>query len=163
MTDLFRPVSDTAMIETLREMLRHETEQVAVTQEILSREPLDKWREVLAGEESRLAALQYALERLTWRSISDAPKDGRAVFLLSAPEDREYEGCIYHHPPKCHVGYWWPEGDSWVDENGHLGGDCYQLQVTGIWVSGGGWFQPNEVTHWMPLPDPPALPDGPTA
>lgn len=78
-----------------------------------------------------------------WHSIETAPKDGRKVLLCS--EDGEIG-----------VGRWDAEGDSWADENGQA---CAAgegtIQVTGVWLSGGGWYQPNEVTHWMPLPLPP--------
>ena len=90
-----------------------------------------------------------------WHPITTSPKDGRAIFLLSAPD--EIDG--YARPAKCHIGYWDTEGTAWVDENGQCGrlsDTCYTLAQTGIWVSDGGWFQPNEVTHWMSLPLPPA-------
>ena len=35
------------------------------------------------------------------------------------------------------------------------GEEICDLSVTGVWFSGTGWFQPNEVSHWMPLPLPP--------
>lgn len=53
------------------------------------------------------------------------------------------------------VNVWNPDGDSWTDEHGNFSGDICTLTVTGSWSSGGGWFQPNEVSHWMPLPEPP--------
>ena len=90
-----------------------------------------------------------------WQPIASAPKDGRAILLLSAP----CEADVAVYPAKCHIGYWEAEGTAWVDENGQCGrlsDTCYTLAQTGIWVSGGGWFQPNEVTHWMELPLPPA-------
>lgn len=90
-----------------------------------------------------------------WQPIATAPKDGRAVLLLSAAD--HYDDDVGHHEwvPQCHIGHWDPEGTSWVDEHGRLGGDCYTLAQTGFWASGSGWFQPNEVTHWAPLPLPP--------
>jgi hypothetical protein len=97
--------------------------------------------------------------RAGWQPIETAPKDGRLVILLTAAYTDEpfYEGDTeHHHPARVALGYWNPEGDSWVDEYGHLGGTCYTLAVTGTWSSELGWFQPNEVTHWMALP---ALPE----
>ena len=87
-----------------------------------------------------------------WQTMETAPKDGRLVLLRSTGDSFELDGETIVRPPKIALGKWWPEGDSWVDEHGQLGGDCYELAVTGVWESGGGWFQPNEVTHWSPLP-----------
>lgn len=79
-----------------------------------------------------------------WEPISTAPKDGTHVLLYS-PE------------AVMQTGFWHADGDSWVDEGSRLGGKAHHLEIAGVWVSGGGWFQPNEVTHWMPLPE---APDG---
>lgn len=98
---------------------------------------------------------------MKWQSIETAPKDGSAVLLLSRGHHTDYgadNGGIIFHPPKCHIGKWDPQGDSWTDETGGFVGEICTLTVTGVWESGGGWFQPNEVTHWMPLPEPPNAP-----
>lgn len=95
-----------------------------------------------------------------WNLIETAPKDGRAILLLS----RAYmtlnefpnpgESSEIYHSAKCAIGCWDAEGTSWVDEFGQVGEGCYELAKTGVWLSGGAWFQPNEVTHWMDLPLP---------
>lgn len=87
-----------------------------------------------------------------WRPIETAPKDGSAILLLSAPYEDAQTGA---HPAKVAIGHWDPEGSSWVDELGLLKGKAYTLAETGFWLSGSGWFQPNEVTHWAPLPPAP--------
>ena len=91
----------------------------------------------IAREEGRCAATQ-------WRPIETAPKDGTKILLLD------------NDGKTMETGYWNPEGDSWADENSE---PCEAghgtIQVTGSWFSGGGWFQPNEVIAWLPLPAPP--------
>jgi hypothetical protein len=104
-----------------------------------------------------LALTQTALllDASPWQPIETAPKDGSAVLLLSAAYEDAQTGS---HPAKVAIGHWYAEGTSWVDEHGLLGGDSYTLAITGAWFSGGGWFQPNEVTHWMPIPKAPDAP-----
>lgn len=94
-----------------------------------------------------------------WQPIETAPKDGRAILLLSAGDTfTEFDGSITERPPQIAIGKWWPDGTSWVDRHGGFHGPAYDLAITGVWKSEGGWFQPNEVTHWQPLPPPPGDP-----
>lgn len=99
-------------------------------------------------------------EPAAWRTMESAPKDGRAVLLLSLAYDthNDADDTTYHHPAKCHIGKWNPAGDSWTDELGGYAGEICTLTVTGGWDSGGGWFEPNEITHWQPLPAAPSAP-----
>jgi len=88
----------------------------------------------------------------SWVAIESAPKDGSAILLLSRPQTMDTgPNGTYHVPAKAAIGYWNPDGTSWVATD--LCGEAnVELQKTGVWCSGGGWFQPDEVTHWMPIP-----------
>ena len=71
---------------------------------------------------------------MEWQDISTAPKDGTEVLLSD-------------HNGHMETGYWYPKGTS-ITTTGNI-------ETTGVWFAGGGWYQPEEVTHWMPLPEPP--------
>jgi hypothetical protein len=94
-----------------------------------------------------------------WRPIETAPKDGTPILVLA----KAYHDGHCFHEARCSIAKWNMQGDSWTDQYGSLDGmDICQLTTTGTWSSGGGWFQPNEVTHWMPLPEPPQEPTQPS-
>lgn len=101
-----------------------------------------------------LALLQAAAD--PWEPISEKHKDGKPVFLLS----KAHMGMSIHGEVECParaiVGRWLAEGSSWVDEDGSLDGNVITLATTGVWVAGSGWLQPNEVSHAMLIPAPPA-------
>lgn len=91
---------------------------------------------------------------MDWKPMDSAPHDGTPILLLS--ERQEFPAIDSHDPPvvyepRVHVGRWYDEGTSWDT----LPDGSYGLVQTGVWASGGGWFEPNEVTHWMPFtPEP---------
>jgi hypothetical protein len=108
----------------------------------------------------RDAALQSlaAARAETWMPIETAPKDGTPIFVLSKEDDLtdEYHGSV-KRLPRAHIANWSPDG--WCAEDGKF---CDENEIgavfhqdTGIWSSGGGWFEDDEVTHWQPLPEPP--------
>lgn len=59
---------------------------------------------------------------MTWQPIGTAPKDGTRVLLCSAADSDQR--------PTIEVAEW-DAKDS-------------------VWACGGGWFEPDEVSHWMP-------------
>lgn len=87
--------------------------------------------------------------------IETAPKDSTRILLVSIQDEGLGPNGPISVPPAVHLGYWDLEGDSWVDECDSFDGDVHHLKVTGVWSSRSGWFQPNEVSDWMPLPAPP--------
>lgn len=102
--------------------------------------------------ERLLSEAQAALTAATWQTIESAPKDGKGILLLSSAYVDEIQGEEFSHPPKVAIGYWNAEGTSWVPDGCPDEDSSYTLDVTGVWNSGGGWFQPNEITHWQSLP-----------
>lgn len=93
---------------------------------------------------------------MSWLPIETAPKDGTPILLLSIPD--EIEGEV--RAASVALGHWHPDGSSWVSSD--AADEVYELRRTGVWFSGGGWFQPDEVSHWMPLPQPPDASPVPT-
>lgn len=139
----------TARREALEEITRHITANKRLTADIKNQSKLhvqakhefaQKRGDQLANQGRIIAELRAASEG-RWLPIDTAPKDGSLILLLARDEIS-----------RVNIGKWWAEGTSWVDEFGNLDGDAYTLAKTGVWESGGGWFQPNEVSHWMPLP-----------
>lgn len=99
------------------------------------------------------AAASVSQAAQQWQPIETAPRDGTAIFVCSKADIGETpDGTLIPIRPRAYIAVWNPKGTSWVDEMGDPDGEICTLGVTGTWSSGGGWFQPNEVTHWMPLP-----------
>lgn len=69
-----------------------------------------------------------------WQPIETAPKDGSNILIIAATA----------YSPQARVGWW--AGDGWA---------FYSRPSK---HSGGGVTRMIEVSHWRPLPDPPASP-----
>lgn len=72
---------------------------------------------------------------MKWQPIETAPKDGTNILVLLHPEIAERAGyqieiCHYKNLPLL--------GETWTAQN-----DGFSTELDGV-------------THWMPLPDPPA-------
>lgn len=65
--------------------------------------------------------------------MDTAPKDSTVVLLLSEEDEvPDGEGGMIKREPQFCLGKW--------------------DQETEVWICGDGWLQPDEVTHWSPLP-----------
>lgn len=135
--------------------LRNVVDRLVVALEAAAKEA-EGLREIAKTRKNKISSLRYTKAQqskqivdlalmVKWQPIETAPKDGTVILLLSIPDEMQ-------RPARVAMGHWNPEGDSWVDEMGRFDGEAYELAQTGVWNSGGGWFQPNEVSHWMPLP-----------
>jgi hypothetical protein len=75
-----------------------------------------------------------------WKPIETAPKDGSSILLLGISEDDTYDDCGHVTGAKkrpIEIGHW-NSNSNW-------------------WSCGGCWFEPDEVSHWMPLPNLPKV------
>lgn len=119
------------------------------------REAASNWDEYLAERSARMAAnnREYVaearatalearelvlVEALKWRPIETAPRDGTKVDLWLVPRSR----MLIATEPYRLADAWFSAGQWWVYENN----DEQRLPV---------WD--DYITHWRPLPDPPAL------
>jgi hypothetical protein len=78
-------------------------------------------------------ALTAALSAM-WQPIETAPRDGTHVLLLSRTQ-----------PVQVMFGYWDACSDPLADD-GWMAGETWNCT---------GWWEENNFTHWMPLPQPP--------
>lgn len=123
----------------------------AIERHNVAHETIAALREELAAAERKTDEAQERLAMVAWLPMETAPKDGSRVLLLTVEHTRLGPGGAITFPPTVHTGWWNPEGDAWVDECGSFDGDADHLAQTGSWSSSTGWFQPNEVSHWMPI------------
>lgn len=117
-----------------------------------------------SANSSRAVVIEKYADRLLslipaqpWRPIVDAPRDGTPVILLSGPTETiaaEWQPSV-KIAAQVWLGQWWIDGNSWVAKDGTCNGSAHHLAVTGVWLTDLAWFQPNEVTHFLPLPEPP--------
>ncbi len=81
---------------------------------------------------------------LLWQSMDNAPKD-RPIRVLGVAFEINEDGSPLKLARKSGIAQWNPDGTSWVND-AKLGHSV--IKKTGVWMSGGGWFQPDEVEFW---------------
>jgi len=108
------------------------------------------WESKSTDEDSRVVGWYYANNpqpskpASAWRPIAEAPMDGTHVDLWVAGEYPQREANAYFGKPShcCGEMGQYCDSDWHSEEPGWIG--YYDMPVTG------------KITHWMPLPDPPA-------
>lgn len=150
------PVTDTVTIEGIKFAGGLFEDLSKITPEGQALRVINTDNGVCTVQTVQLANTEPSVPVSQWQPIETAPKDGKPIFVLSKADSYEDgDGNIHERPARAYIAKWNPDGDSWVDEVGNPDGEICTLGITGTWDSGMGWFQPNEVTHWMPLPEPP--------
>ena len=98
----------------------------------------DDWEEV----QSALLAIDRMQERVRaegdWQDIATAPRDGSFIDIWFAPQTDTGKDLIACRVPNCS----WEDGNWYTDRNARIWG---------------------RVTHWRPLPSPPAIREIPHA
>jgi len=100
-----------------------------------------------AGRDTALTSLQPSVSEMRWQPIESAPKDGRALLLYDPEHDDSDDG--FGHALDGH----------WADTTGPGVGEWQAA----VWCNSCTEWHTKAVnpTHWMPLPNPPALsPEG---
>ena len=131
----------------------HESKSATVREMIKEEDaPIRKAGE-LSGTTVALSGAASEFPTSSLNPMETAPKDGTRILLVGCDKTVDDDGRI-PEKPTMEVGHWFPEGTSWADENGNAcEAGLGDIQVTGVWFAGGGWFQPNEVQGWLPLPE----------
>jgi hypothetical protein len=151
------PSAEIAGVVEKLEQARHQCSEWMVNEDSGMSGAIEAIHDAEAALGDALTLLQRLDGSAAWQPMETAPKDGTSILVLTkADEIEDGKGGVHERKARPFIARWDPEGDSWVDENGELGGDAHHLAVTGVWSPPSrGWLQPNEVTHWMPLPAPP--------